>query len=474
MERADIVIIGAGSGGLATAYAAAQLGARTVLIERAKMGGDCLNYGCIPSKALLAAAHSVAAPNRNFGLTGAAAKVNFSAVNKHVHSVIAAIAPNDSVKRYESFGVRVIKGSARFVSPRAVRVGRREIRAKYFVIATGSSPVAPPIPGLDKVPYFTNETIFGNKKKPAHLLIIGGGPIGIEMAQAHAQLGAAVTVLDMVNILPRDDQDMVGIVRKQLTRDGIRLHEKVSIQAVSYSARKISIRLKTSAGKTRTVTGSHLLVAAGRRANMDDLDLEKANVKCSPHSIETDDRLRTSNKRIYAVGDVVSPYQFTHIASYHAGIVIRNMLFKIPARLDYRAVPWVTYTNPEMAHCGMSWAEATHHYDESRLEILRWSFAENDRAQAELLTEGLAQAVVTKDGKILGVDIVGSHAGELIQPWCLAIQNKLKIGALASYIAPYPTLGEVNKRLASSYYAPRLFDSPYVKRLVRLMLRLSP
>lgn len=473
IQTADVAIIGAGSGGLATAYAAANLGARTILIEKGKMGGDCLNYGCVPSKALLAAAHRVAAPDTNFGLANKAAQVRFAAVNRHIHQVIATIAPNDSVKRYRSFGVKVMQGSARFISPTALQVNRTEVRAKYYVIATGSSPTVPPIPGLAETPYFTNETIFNNKRCPERLLILGGGPIGIEMAQAHAQLGAQVTVLDMASILPRDDQDLVGILRRRLARDGIELQERISIQSVSRHGKKIRIYLKKATGSRRTLTGSHLLVAAGRRANIADLDLDKAGIKHSSH-IEVNERLQTSNRRVYGVGDVVTPYQFTHIAAYHAGIVIRNILFRLPARVDYRAVPWVTYTRPELAHCGLSWEEATRRYAATQLETLRFPFAANDRAQAERMTEGLAKATVTKKGKILGVDIIGDHAGELIQPWCLAMQNKLKIGALASYIAPYPTLGEVNKRLAGSYYAPRLFDNPRVKTFVRFLLRCAP
>lgn len=472
----DIAVIGAGSAGLTTAYAASHFGARVVLIERAKMGGDCLNYGCVPSKALLAAAHQAAASQTEFGVRRQPPQVDFAAVHQHIQSVIASIAPNDSVERYESFGVKVIKGEAAFVSPTALRVtggeDEFEIRAKFFAIASGSSPMVPPISGLASIPYLTNETIFSNTTLPEHLLIIGGGPIGVEMAQAHAQLGAKVTIVDMGPILPRDDQELVRLLREQLIKDGIEVIERVQVEAAAVqSAKQVRLTVKKQDGARTTISGSHLLVAAGRKANLAGLNLAEAGVRHSPNAIEVDKRLRTSNKRIYALGDVAGPYQFTHMASYHAGVVIRNMLFRLPTKVDYRAVPWVTYSSPEMAHCGLSLSEAQQTYPPARLEVLRWPFAENDRARAERATHGLAKAIVTRGGKILGVDILGPKAGELIQPWCLAIQNNLKIAAMASYIAPYPTLGEVNKRLAGSYYNTRLFN-PRVQKLVRLLLRL--
>jgi len=471
----DIAIIGAGSAGLTLAYAAAHFGARVVLIERAKMGGDCLNYGCVPSKALLAAAHQAASNGAKFGVHRQPARVDFAGVKQHVQSVIAAIAPNDSVERYESFGVKVVQGQASFISPRILRVQQDkeelQVQAKFFAIASGSSPMVPPIDGLSSVSYFTNETIFNNSVLPEHLLIIGGGPIGVEMAQAHAKLGARVTIVDMGPILPRDDQELVKLLRQELLEEGIQMVERVQVESVSQSGIQIELRVKKQNGEKVTLSGTHLLVAAGRKANLTELDLAKAGVRHSPRAIEVNKRLQTSNKRIYALGDVVGPYQFTHMASYHAGIVIRNMLFRLPAKVDYRAVPWVTYTSPEMAHCGLSLDEAERSYSSTQLEILRWSFSENDRAQAERATNGLAKAIVTRRGKILGVDILAANAGELIQPWCLAIQNRLKIAAMASYIAPYPTMGEVSKRLAGSYYNTRLFN-PRIQRLVRLLLRL--
>ncbi|MBE8183079.1 MAG: FAD-dependent oxidoreductase [Candidatus Portiera sp.] len=469
--KTDIAVIGGGSGGLTIAAGASQMGAKVVLVEKAKMGGDCLNYGCVPSKALLAASHQARAANPKFGVSHDQTKVDYAKVNQHVQDVIAAIAPNDSVERFTELGVKVIQGRAEFSSRNSIEVGDDTITAKYFVIATGSSPMVPPIAGLDGCPYFTNETIFDNKELPKHLLIIGGGPIGMEMAQAHRVLGAKVTVVDLGPILPRDDPSIVKIVRQQFVDDGVEFCEKVKIDKVSKSGEGIVMTITDEQGKQQQLSASHLLVAAGRIANINDLCLEKADVAFHKRGITTNQRLQTSNKKIYAIGDVASPYQFTHVAAYHAGIVIRNILFKMPAKVDYKALPWVTYTTPEIAHCGLTQQEALDKYGEKNIRRLDWSFQENDRAQAELATEGLVKALVHKNGKILGVDIVGMNAGEIVQTWALAMSNDLKIGAMAGYISPYPTLGEVSKRVAGSFYTDKLFKNPRLKAIVRLLMK---
>jgi len=469
--QTDICVIGAGSGGLSVAAGAAQMGAKTVLIEKGKMGGDCLNYGCVPSKALIAAGHAANTTRHagKFGVNGHEPEVNFAAVNDHVHSVIAAIAPHDSVERFEGLGVNVIQGAARFTGPREVEVNGTRIRAKRFVVATGSSAAHPPIPGLKDVPYFTNETIFDLRDRPEHLIVIGGGPIGSELAQAHRRLGSKVTLVEMFKILGKDDPEVTGIVRERLAEEGIEMLEGVKISGVAQAGNGISVTIDAD-GETTTLTGSHLLVAAGRRPNVDGLDLEKAGIEFSPKGIKVDDRLRTTNKRVFAIGDVAGGYQFTHMAGYHAGIVIRNALFRLPAKVNYDAVPWVTYTDPEIAHVGMTEADARTRYGET-IKVLRWSFDENDRAQAERETDGLIKVVVAKGGRILGVSIAGPHAGELLMPWVLAISQKLKIGAMASFIAPYPTLGEVSKRVAGSYFTPALFGAR-TRKLVGLLQRL--
>ena len=382
LVKADLCVIGAGSGGLSVAAGASQMGASTVLIEKGKMGGDCLNYGCVPSKALLAAGHAAQAVRSSgrFGIDGGDPEIDAARVYEHVRGVIEAIAPMDSVERFEGLGVQVIQDAARFTGPAEVMAGGKRVAARRFVIATGSSPATPPIPGLDETPHFTNETIFdGGGALPEHLIIIGGGPIGIEMAQAHRHLGCAVTVLEMFAIMPKDDPELVAILRDHLKADGIDIREGIQIARVGNSDAGVRVHF----GDSTHVDGSHLLVAAGRRANVDGLDLESAGIKYSPRGIDVDARLRTSNKRAFAIGDVTGGYQFTHMAGYHAGIVIRNALFRLPAKVNYDAVPWVTYTDPELAHVGLTEADARKRLNDGDLRILRHPFAENDRAQAE-------------------------------------------------------------------------------------------
>ncbi|KZD06286.1 dihydrolipoyl dehydrogenase family protein [Oceanibaculum pacificum] len=465
----DICVIGGGSAGLSVAAGAAQMGARVVLVERGPMGGDCLNFGCVPSKALLKAGRiaRLAEKAGPFGID-ASASVDFARVKQHVAGVIAAIAPHDSVERFEGLGVTVIQDSARFTGRDTLQAGGRTIRARRFVIATGSSPAIPPIPGLDGAPYLTNETIFSLQEQPSHLLILGGGPIGLELAQAHRNLGCRVTVIEAAAIAGKDDPELVALLRRRLACDGIEIREQT--KALAVEAREDGLRLMVEKdGMASALVGSHLLIATGRRANIDGLGLEAAGVAVTSKSIAVDARLRTSNKRIFAIGDVAGPYRFTHMAGYQAGIVIRNALFRLPAKVNYDAVPWVTFTDPELAQVGLDAAEAERRHDD--IQVLRWSFAENDRAQAERATEGLVKVIVRRNGRILGASIYGPQAGELIQLWALAISQRLKIGAVASLILPYPTLSEVSKRAAGSFYTPKLFGEK-TRRLVRLLLKL--
>jgi pyruvate/2-oxoglutarate dehydrogenase complex dihydrolipoamide dehydrogenase (E3) component len=461
----DLCVIGAGSGGLAVAAGAVQMGASVVLVERGRMGGDCLNYGCVPSKSLLAAARLADGWRRGaeFGVIYQPPRIDFAAVADSVERVIARVAPNDSAERFERLGVRVIAAEARFVDRRTVRAGAAVIRARRFVIATGSSPVVPPIPGIDTVPYLTNETVFANRVLPEHLVVIGGGPIGVELAQAHRRLGAAVTVIDAGPLLPREDPELAGRLTALLTAEGIALKPSVSIVGVEGSAAAIRVALATG----ERVTGSHLLVAAGRRPDTAALDLAAAGIEASVRGITVDARLRTTNRRAFAVGDAAGGPQFTHVALYHAGIVIRNALFRLPARVDYRALPWVTYTDPELAQTGLTEAAAR---AAGPVEVLRWPFADNDRAQTERDTAGEIKIVTRRNGRILGATILGATAGDLILPWALAISQKLKIGALANLVVPYPTRGEAGKRAAGSFYTPTLF-APRTRRLVRLLAR---
>ena len=464
----DICIIGAGTGGLVTAAVAAQLGAKTVLFERHKMGGDCLNYGCVPSKALLAAAKAAKTVRTvgRFGIETAPPAIDFGAVMRHVHGAIAAIAPHDSVERFEGLGVKVVRAEVRFIGPQEVASGGLIVRARRFVIAAGSSPAVPPIPGLSEVAYLTNETVFENTVLPEHLIVIGGGPIGLEMAQAHRLLGSQVTVLEAAQILSKDDPELVGQLRDRLEADGIVIRDGAEIRQAEKSARGIAVILKQGGAEER-IEGTHLLVAVGRRPNVQDLDLDKAGIAHSAKGIEVDGRLRTTNPRAYAVGDIAGGPQFTHIADYHAGIVIRNALFRLPVKVDYRALPWVTYTDPELAQVGMIESEAKKVHAES-VRVLRYPFRDVDRAQTDRETEGMIKVVARRNGRILGASILGAHAGELIHPWGLTIARGLKISALATTIVPYPTFGEISKKAAGSYYAPKLF-SAWPRRLVRLL-----
>jgi pyruvate/2-oxoglutarate dehydrogenase complex dihydrolipoamide dehydrogenase (E3) component len=462
----DICVIGAGSGGLSVAAAAAAFGVPVVLIEKGKMGGDCLNFGCVPSKALLAAAKHAQTMRAGapFGVASQRPAVDFTKVHGHVHGVIAAIAPNDSKERFTGLGVQVIAGAARFKDKETVAVGDGiEVKARRFVLATGSTPAAPPIPGLDQVAYLTNETVFDLTVCPEHLVVIGAGPIGLEMAQAFRRLGASVTVLEAAMPLAKDDPECAAIVLDQLAREGIAIRAGTNVLRIDPGL-KPRVVMATPDGE-EIVEASHLLVATGRRPNLDGLDLPAARIKTGPHGIRVNKRLRTSNRRVYAVGDVAGGLQFTHAANYHAGIVIRNTLFRLRAKVNDTVVPWVTYTDPELAHVGVTEAQAGR-----GIRVLRWPYHENDRAQAERETRGHIKVITTGRGRILGATIVGAHAGELIMPWTLAVAQRLNVRAFAEMVVPYPTLAEIGKRAAVTYFAGSL-TSPFVRRIIVALRR---
>ncbi|OSM00095.1 dihydrolipoyl dehydrogenase family protein [Magnetofaba australis] len=467
----DVCVIGAGSGGLSVAAGASQMGADVVLLEKGRMGGDCLNTGCVPSKALLAAAHAAESVRRagRFGVLGASTfGIDSQRVQDHVRATIDAIAPHDSVERFESLGVRVIQQAGRFVDEQTVQAGQIRIRARRFVIATGSRPAIPAIPGLDATPYFTNENLFENAAPTPRLLVIGGGPIGVEMAQAYRRLGAEVTLLVRSRLLPKEDPELVDVARQALRAEGVDIREGVTVKHARESHGGVELEILQN-GAPSTLQGSHLLVATGRAPNVEGLGLEKARLSHSHRGVHVDARLRTSAPHIYAIGDVINGPLFTHAAGYHAGIVIRNILFRLPAKAD-AAIPRVTYCDPELAHVGLSEAEAAARGQSYR--VLRKPFAENDRARAEGRTAGLIKVVLGKRGHILGASLVGPHAGELIQPWILAITQKMKIGAMAGYIAPYPTLGEINKGVAGAAFTSALY-SPTMRKWVRWLMKLG-
>jgi pyruvate/2-oxoglutarate dehydrogenase complex dihydrolipoamide dehydrogenase (E3) component len=561
--KPDICVIGAGAGGLSVAAAAAAFGVQVVLVERGKMGGDCLNAGCVPSKSLIASARRARAIAQAylFGLDAGLSALDFARVREHVHGVIAAIAPNDSKERYIGLGVRVIEGIAKFVDPRTVAVGEAiRIRARRFVIATGSAPALPPISGLESTPHLTNETIFDLDQCPEHFVVIGAGAVGLELAQSFRRLGAEVTVLEATEPLAREDPECAQIVVDALAREGIAFRTGIvvehvgEVQAVEGQAGEVPLAeaqagegrvgetpsAEMQAGGTQLVEGSltegpfgetqslarrpdepqrdepqidetpsekirldqaqsdeskrsepqpseaqswvqvvlsgadgeetiaasHLLVATGRRPNLDGLGLEAARIKYEPHGIVVDRRLKTTNKRVYAIGDVTGAAQFTHAANYHANLVIRNALFRQRVRVNEDAIPRVTFTDPELAHVGLTEEQARNRGHS--ICVLRWPYHENDRAQTERETIGHIKVVTDKKGRILGTTIVGVSAGELITTWTLAMSQNLNIKAFAGIVVPYPTLAEISKRAAMTYFTPYL-TSPWVRRIIALL-----
>jgi pyruvate/2-oxoglutarate dehydrogenase complex dihydrolipoamide dehydrogenase (E3) component len=465
----DICVIGAGSGGLSVAAGAVQMGARVVLIEAGEMGGDCLNAGCVPSKALIAAAKAAEAQRHGFrGVAPVTPKVDFGAVKDHVAAVIAQIAPVDSQERFEGLGCMVIRAFARFTGPREVEAGDHVIRARRFVIATGSRPFVPPIQGVDSIPYLTNETIFQLRDRPSHLIVIGGGPIGVEMAQAHRRLGSEVTVLEGASVLGREDPELAAVVIARLRAEGVKLIEGQPVVRLTGEAGKVGVTL----GDGTEVKGSHVLVAVGRKVALDGMNLEAAGIAHTPKGITVNGSLRSTNRRVYAVGDAAGGLQFTHVAGWHAGIVVRQVVLGLPAKADPRAIPRATYTDPELAQVGLTEAEARAAHG-AALTVVRAEYAHNDRAQAEGKAEGLIKVMVVK-GRPVGASIVGAQAGELIAFWALALTARLKMSAIAGMVAPYPTLGEVSKRATSAYFSPKLFNNPTLKAFVRLVQRWIP
>jgi len=464
----DLCIIGAGSAGLSLAAGAVQMGARVVLVEGHEMGGDCLNYGCVPSKALIAAAaQAQTARQGGCGIAPAEPQIDFAAVMAHVKAAIATIAPHDSQERFEGLGVTVIRAWARFRNDRELEAGDHLIRARRFVIATGSRPLVPPIPGLAEVPYLTNETLFDLQDLPDHLLIVGGGPIGMEMAQAFVRLGAKVTVIEGDRALGREDPELAKIVLDRLRAEGVEIVE--GAKATRFTGTSGAIRVETDSG---SFGGTHLLIAVGRRPGLDRLNLSAAGVETTKAGVKVGADLRSTNRRVYAIGDAAGGMQFTHLAGYHAGVVIRPILLGLPAKAKTHHIPRVTYTAPELAQIGLTEAEARAEHGD-KLTVARADFAGNDRAVATGAAHGMIKVMVVR-GRPVGVSIVGKEAGELICPWALAIANRLKMTAMTAMVVPYPTLGELNKRAAGAYFSPKLFENPWVKLGVRLIQRLLP
>lgn len=454
LYKTDVCIIGAGSGGLSAAAGMAKLGLSIVLIERDKMGGDCLNTGCVPSKALLSAAKN---------------NLSFERAMTHVQNAIRTIAPHDSQERFENLGVTVLRSHAQFDDPGTIKTASGDtVKARFIVIAAGSSPSIPSISGLDESRILTNETLFGLQGKPPRLTVIGGGPVGVETAQAFALLGSKVTVIDRATILPKDDPDLAGIIRQALIAQGITVHENAVIQSVGHhNGGDHVIRLESG----QDIKATHILAATGRRPNIAGLGLDRAGIVHSEKGITVDRRLRTSQKHIFAIGDITGHPQFTHIAGYHAGIVIRNICFRLPAKTDYRALPWVTYTSPELAQAGMTETAAANRYGKGAVRVVSMPLAGNDRAVTEGKTQGIIRLVGHKNGKILGAGIAAEHAGEMIGLWCLAIAKGMTFLDIAGLTLPYPTLGETGKQAAGQWYAAKIFSGK-IRRLVRFLQKL--
>lgn len=471
--KADICIIGAGSAGLSTAYAGANLGLKTVLFEGAAMGGDCLNHGCVPSKALLAAAKA-ANDMRNtekFGVTiDAEPKVDWQKVRDHVQGVIDHIAPVDSVERFESFGTIVISEFAKFEDEKTIVSETTRVKAKRIVIATGSTAFIPPIPGLAETPYLTNHSIFTTPDFPEKLIVLGGGPIGIEMAQAFQRLGSQVTVVEMGRALARADEGHAAIALEALRKEGLTILEGHKAVEVSGTAGNITVRTETQDGSGEQVSGTHVLVAVGRRTYLDGLDIEKANVKTERGNVVVKKTLQSvSNKRVWALGDANGKAQFTHVAGNHASIFTRAAIMGLPnVDADAAALPAVTYMQPEIAQLGMTEAEARAEFGD-KVKTGSFPFHENDRAIAEHKTDGEVK-IIWMGKKILGASILGESAGDLLQIVSVAMANNLGPGGLINHMSPYPTRAEAVKRAVSGseHFGGRFFSSKAIRTWVGL------
>ena len=468
----DIAVIGGGSAGLVVAAGGAALGAKVALVERHRLGGDCLWTGCVPSKALIRSArvaHELRHADR-WALDPVDPRPDLPRVMERVRAVIGEIEPHDSPERFRGLGVDVIFGDGRFVAPDTFEVSGRRLTAKAFVLATGSRAAVPPIPGLADVPYLTNETVFDLREPVPALVVIGAGPIGCELAQAFRRLGSAVTVVDVApSILPREDVDVAAVVREALAAEGVAFRLGATIAAAAGTHGAIALTLRGPDGRDDVVRGTHLLVAAGRRQNLEGLGLEVAGIGSDGGRVAVDARLRTTNPRVYAAGDVAGGYQFTHVAEHHAGIVLRQAIFRMWWAKPATVVPWCTFTDPELARVGLSEAEAVAQRIAHR--VYRFPFADVDRARADGETAGFAKIVTDPKGRLLGAAIVGAHAGELIAEYGLALARGLSAGDISGVIHTYPTLASINRRAADQRMKEGL--TPAARTWIRRIFRLQ-
>ncbi len=473
----DLGILGGGAAGLTAAAGGAQFGAKTILIEKYKdLGGDCLHFGCVPSKTLIrtAGVWAVARRAKDFGLPSLTLPpVDLGAVMDRVQSVISKIQKHDSIERFCSLGAEVQFGHPRFVDDHVVELDGKRISAKAWIISTGSSPALPPVEGLKRVPYWTNETVFSQRTLPARLLVLGGGPIGLEMAQAFQRLGSQVTVVEFMDqILGPEDADVAEILRGHLETEGVKILE--STKAVKAESNGSVVRLSVASakgeGETRILEAEALLVATGRKPNVADLELEAAGVEYTPRGITTDVRMRTNIRHIYACGDVNGQFPFTHVAGYEASTALTNIVLRVPRKSDYTKVAWCTYTDPEVASIGLNEKRAK--ADKIEYKVLEENFSENDRALAEGEELGKIKILLNPKGKLLGCQIIGPHAGELIHEWVAATWGAVKLSSIAGAIHVYPTLSEISKRAAGAYFAGKLF-SERTKSVLRFLFHLK-
>ncbi len=471
----DIGIIGGGAAGLTTASGAAQLGAKVILIEQEdKLGGDCLHYGCVPSKTLIKSAHVYHQMKHApaFGLPQVdLPQVDFGQVADRIRSVVDTIQKHDSEERFCSLGAKAVFGQPRFVDEHAVTLKGKTISAGKWVIATGSSPVVPPIPGLADTPHLTNKEVFYMDALPGSMIILGAGPIGIEMAQAFNRFGTKVTVIDRnPRILGKEDKDMADGVMQVLAAEGVRFVLEASIEQVEDLPDARQVTVTDTAGDTHWVKADAILVGMGRSANTKGLGLSGIGIAVERTGIQVDSRLRTSHKHIYAAGDVNGGYQFTHAAGYEGGIVISNAVFHLPRKVNYTWLPWVTYTDPELASIGMN--ETAAKKAGINYQLFTESFQDNDRALAEKETDGKIKLLLDEKEKPIGVQILGPGAGNLISEWVAAFNGKVKLSTIAAAIHPYPTIGEINKRVAGNYLSPKIF-SPAIQKGLKFFFNLK-
>lgn len=480
MAAYDLIVVGGGTAGLVTAAGSAGLGARVALVERERLGGECLWNGCVPSKALIAAARTAtgARDGGRYGVHARGVDVDFGAAMRWVHEAQQRIAPNDSPERFRGLGVDVIEGEARFTGERALTVNARTLSAKRIVLATGSSPAVPPIPGLETVPYLTNESIFSLTERPATLLVVGGGPIGLELAQAFARLGSTVHVIEAApQLLPREDRELAVMLGARLAAEGVQLHlgtkvtgvERVAGRGVRVTAAPHDAAVGQGAvQRTITLDGDALLVATGRTPRLESLELSRGGIEAGKDGIRLDDGLRTTAEGVWAAGDCVGPLRFTHVADYQARVVIRNAFFPFRSKADYSIVPWVTFTEPELAHVGLTETEAREHHGDD-VRVWRRSFADVDRAITDGETDGLVKLVTTRRGKLVGGHILGHGAGNMIGEITLAMKHGIGAHALGATMHPYPTYPEAIKQAAEQYTKSRF--TGFVKRAVNWYVR---